>query len=312
MNRYFLLLSLLLLVNYSFAQNRYALEDIIRLAQNQSPFTKQAITQKETSYWQYVSYKTNYNPQLRLSANAPYNSGYSPTTQNDGSIKYRLATNLNPFVNLGLLQPIPWTGGTISVNTNYSYVNSVLPTLKTEGWNSSLYNIQLTQPVFAYNPLRWDKRTKPILLEESKRQYVQTLEAISREAASRFFDVLTSQINEQIATFNLANNDTIHKIEQGRYNIGTTSQDKLLQVELQLLRSRQDVAQAKLDLQTNMLRLRTYIGLKDGDSFNLVLPEAVPSFDLTEEEALGLAKKYRADYIAFERRRIEAEAAVAF
>lgn len=301
-----------MLVNYSFAQNRYTLEDVIRLAQNQSPFTKQAITQKETSYWQYVSYKTNYNPQLRLSANAPYNSGYSPTTQNDGSIKYRLATNLNPFVNLGLLQPIPWTGGTISVNTNYSYVNSVLPTLKTEGWNSSLYNIQLTQPVFAYNPLRWDKKTKPILLEESKRQYVQTLESISREAASRFFDVLTSQINEQIATFNLANNDTIHKIEQGRYNIGTTSQDKLLQVELQLLRSRQDVAQARLDLQTNMLRLRTFIGLKDGDSFNLVLPEAVPLFDLTEDEALGLAKKYRADYIAFERRRIEAEAAVAF
>jgi outer membrane protein TolC len=290
MNRYLFIASLLLLANYSFGQTKYTIDDIIRLAQNQSPFTKQAVTQKETSYWQYVSYKTNYNPQLRLSANSPYNSGYTPTTQNDGSIKYRLATNFNPFLNLGLLQPIPWTGGTISVNTNYSYVNSVLPSLKTEGWNSSLYNIQLTQPVFAYNPLRWDKKTKPILLEESKRQYVQTLESISQEAASRFFDVLTSQINEQIAIFNLANNDTIHKIEQGRYNIGTTSRDKLLQVELQLLRSRQDVAQAKLDLQNNMLRLRTYIGLKDGDSFNLLLPEEVPFFELNEEEGLVLAK----------------------
>lgn len=282
------------------------------MAKNQSPVFKQAQTQKETSYWQYVSYKTNYNPQLRLSASSPYNSGYSGTPQPDGSFAYKLATNFQPTMNLGLQQPIPWTGGTISVNTNYSYINSA-PALaaKYEGWQSGLYNVQLNQPVFSYNPLRWDKRTKPILLEESKRQYVQTLEAISREAASRFFDVLTAQVNEQIASFNLANNDTIHKIEQGRYNIGTTSQDKLLQVELQLLRSRQDVAQAKLDLQTATLRLRSYIGIKDGEDFSLVLPEDVPLFDLTVDDALHYAKKNRADYIAFERRRIEGEASVA-
>ena len=314
-------MGLLALMNLSLAQNRYTLEDVIRLAQNQSPFAKQAITQKETSYWQYISYKTNYNPQLRLGAMAPYASGYSNISQNDGSYAFRLATNFTPSMNLGLEQPIPWTGGVISMNTSYLYINSVAPqptptdplaSVKREGWQSSLYNIKLTQPVFSYNQLRWDKKTKPIILEESKRQYVQTLESISKEAASRFFDVLTSQINEQIASFNLANNDTIHKIEQGRYNIGTTSQDKLLQVELQLLKSRQDVAQAKLDLQNNKLKLRTYIGVKDGESFDLILPETVPSFDLTEEEALGIAKKYRADYIAFERKRIEAEAAVAF
>lgn len=318
MNKKLLLLSLLALAHSSFAQTTYSINDVIQLAINQSPSTKQAQTQKETSYWQYVSYKTNYNPQLRLGASAPYSSGYSNTLQNDGSYAFRLATNFIPSMNLGLQQPIPWTGGQISVNTNYLYNNSVTPLQldpslfqKREGWQSVLYNVQITQPVFAYNPLRWDKRTKPILLEESKRQYVQQLESISQEAVSRFFDVLTYKINEQIATFNLANNDTIHKIEQGRYNIGTTSQDKLLQVELQLLKSRQDVAQAKLDLQNALLLLRTFIGIKDGESFNVTLPENIPAFDLTEEEALHYAKKNRADYIAFERRRIEAEANVA-
>ncbi|MBI1767648.1 MAG: TolC family protein [Bacteroidetes bacterium] len=313
MNRYFFLGSLIIIAHSSLAQTSYSITDVIQLAINQSPFTKQAQTQKETSYWQFLSYKTNYNPQLRLGATTPYSSGYSNTPQNDGSFAYRLATNFTPFMNLGLQQPIPWTGGTISVNTSYSYINSApaSPIPKYEGWQSGLYNIQLTQPVFSYNPLRWDKRTKPILLEESKRQYVQTLESISQEAASRFFDVLTYQVNEQIAKFNLANNDTIHKIEQGRYNIGTTSQDKLLQVELQLLKSRQDVAQAKLDFQNALLRLRTFIGIKDGESFSLTLPENIPAFDLTEEEALRYAKKNRADYIAFERRRIEAEANVA-
>lgn len=313
MNKYFIV-ALFALSQASFAQATYYINDVIQMAISQSPAFRQAQTQKETSYWQYVSYKTNYNPQLRLGATSPYSSGYSNTLQNDGSYAYRLATNFTPSMNLGLQQPIMWTGGTISVNTNYSYINSKLPdpTQNYNGWQSGLYNIRLDQPLFFYNQLRWDRKTRPIAFEESKRQYVQNIEAISQEAASRFFDVLTAQFNESIAKFNLANNDTILKIEQGRYNIGTTSKDKLLQVELQLLKSRQDVAQAKLDLQNNMLSLRSFIGIKDGESFNLIIPEETPQFELTEEEALFYARKNRAEFIAFQRRRIENESNVAF
>ncbi len=137
------------------------------------------------------------------------------------------------------------------------------------------------------------------------------MEFISREAVSRFFNVLQEQINLQIAEFNLANNDTIYKIEQGRYNIGTTSLDKLLQVELQLLTSKQDVARAKLNLETARLQLRSYIGLNDGEQFKLSLPETIPTFAVDAAEALEYAKRNRADYLAFERRRLEAERDVA-
>jgi outer membrane protein TolC len=126
-----------------------------------------------------------------------------------------------------------------------------------------------------------------------------------------FFNVLQAQVDEQIAKYNLANNDTIYKIEQGRYNIGTTSLDKLLQVELQLLRSKQDVAQARLNLQTSSLQLRTYIGLQDGESFELKLPEEIPIVVIDEEEALRFARETRSAYVAFERRKIEADASVA-
>jgi outer membrane protein TolC len=165
--------------------------------------------------------------------------------------------------------------------------------------------------VFGYNPWKWDKRIKPIVFEESKRIYAEMAEQISSNAVSFFFDVLVQQVNQQIATFNLANNDTINKIEQGRYNIGTTSQDKLLQVQLQLLRSRQEVAQARLDLESARLQLRSYIGLRDGDSFQLILPDQIPQFEVTVEDALKYARMNRADYIGFERRRLEAESEVA-
>src|SRR6478609_4305632 len=292
------------------AQNVFSINDIIDRAKQQSPFSKQAETQKETSYWQYRSYRTNYNPQLRLSGNIPtYTNFVSPVRQPDGSLLYLPVNQTNPNLNFGLQQPIALTGGTLSANTGYNYFSNI--STKENQWSGTIMNVQLTQPVFAYNPLKWDKRTRPIQYEESKRIYAERMEEISRDAVSYFFDVLQQQVNEQIARFNLANNDTINKIEQGRYNIGTTSQDKLLQVELQLLNSRRDVAQAQLDLQTARLQLRIYLGLKDGDDFALVLPEEIPKFEVTVDEALEYGRLNRADYIAFERRRIEAESSVA-
>lgn len=288
----------------------FSISDIIDRAKQQSPFSKQAETQKETSYWQYRSYRTNYNPQLRLNGNIPtYTNFVSPVRQPDGSLLYLPVNQTNPNLNFGLQQPIALTGGTISANTGYNFFNNI--TTGENQWSGTIMNVQLTQPVFAYNPLKWDKRTRPIQYEESKRIYAERLEGISRDAVSFFFDVLQQQVNEQIARYNLANNDTINKIEQGRYNIGTTSQDKLLQVELQLLNSRRDVAQAQLDLETARLQLRIYLGLKDGDDFELILPEEVPQFKVSIDEALEYGRLNRADYIAFERRRIEAESEVA-
>ncbi|MFD0998335.1 TolC family protein [Ohtaekwangia kribbensis] len=302
-----------LITSFSYAQNVFTLDDIILRSKGQSPASKQAETRKENRYWQYRFYKSNYNPQLRLEGSLPsYYKRVNQIPQQDGTFRYIPVEQTNNYVNLGLQQPLQWTGGVISANSSLGYFKDFNdPTSLAEQWSGTVMNIQLNQPLFSFNTLRWDRKTEPLRYEESKREYVEQMEFISREAVSRFFNVLQAQINLQIATFNLANNDTIYKIEQGRYNIGTTSQDKLLQVELQLLRSRQDVAQATLDQETARLQLRTYISLTEGETFALSLPEFIPSFDVTVDEALEHARKNRAAYIAFERRRIEADREVA-
>jgi len=293
------------------AQEKFNMQEVISRALIQSPAFKQAETRKENRYWQYRYYKTNYNPQLRLSSNGGslYNNSFTAVRQPDGSIEYLPLNQINPGVNFGLQQPIQWTGGMIYVNSTYNYFNNVTTNFKQ--WNGAPFNIYLNQPLFAFNQYKWDKKIEPIRYEESKREYAENMEQISRDAVGAFFNVLQAQVNMQIARFNLANNDTIYKIEQGRYNIGTTSKDKLLQVELQLLRSRQDVAKANLDLQTASLQLRTFIGLRNGETFDLILPDAIPQFMVDEINALEHAKQTRSAYIAFERRKMEADQSVA-
>jgi len=293
-----------------YAQRQVSLEEVLEMAKSQSPFSKQAETRQENRYWQYRFYKSNYNPQLRLSGNLPdYNQDYVQNLKDDGTLVYVPRERTTSSVNLGLQQPIAFTGGTVSVNSNLNRINDFLYDINQ--WNGTVMNVRLDQPLLNFNQLRWDKMTEPLRYEESKREYAEEMEFISRQAVDKFFTVLDAQINLQIAQFNLANNDTIYKIEQGRYNIGTTTRDKLLQAELQLLRSRQDVTAAKIGLQNSKLDLRSYLGIKDVAEYALVLPESIPSLEVTVDDALRLARENRADYIAFERRKIEADREVA-
>lgn len=295
------------------AQETFSLDEIIRRAKSQSPASKQAETRKETSFWAYRSFRTNYNPQLRLEGRLPvYYKSVQQIIQQDGTYRYIPVQQTNNDITLGLLQPISYTGGTISANSGLGYFKDYNDKSSlAEQWSGSVFNVAIRQPLLSFNPYRWDKKIQPLLFEESKRDYVEEMEQISRFAVMRFFNVLEEQINHQIASFNLANNDTIYKIEQGRYNIGNTSLDKLLQVELQLLTSRQQVAKANLDLETARLQLRSFIGLNAGEQVQLFLPEVVPQFLVTVEEAMEYAKQNRADFIGFQRRRLQAEEEVA-
>lgn len=301
----------LIIVSIScFSQNQFTLENIIDLAKNRSLRSKQAETEKETNYWKYKYFTTDFKPQLSLRGSAPaFVNSITAIRQPDGSIIYIPINQVNPGLNFGLQQPIPISGGNVSVNTNYNYFNNYEK--RFTQWNGSILSIRLNQPIFAFNPLKWDKLTKPILYEESRREYAEKLESIAVDAVSLFFGVLQSQVNRQIANYNMANNDTIHKIEQARYKIGTTSLDKLLQVELQSLRSQQDVAQANLDLETALLHLQMYIGSKEETVSELVIPNLIPEFEIDLESALQYARMNRSDYVAFERRRLEAESYVA-
>lgn len=312
MNKFRILVAICVIgvVGQSLAQQTYSLEDIIQLAKNQSPFAKQAETRKENRYWQYRYFRTNYNPQLRLNGNFPdYNKDYFQNRLDDGTIKYQQREQTNTSVNLGLEQPIFFTGGTLSVNTGLNRYDDYFYDIKQ--FSGTIVNVRLDQPILGFNDLRWDRKTEPLRYEESKRSFVEEMESISQEASTRFFTVLDAQINLQLAEYNLANNDTIYKIEQGRYNIGTTTKDKLLQAELQLLQSRQQVTAARINLQNSKLNMRSYIGLKEFDEFKLVLPEMIPSLALSAEKAMEYARQNRADYIAFERRKIEADREVA-
>ncbi|AFL84424.1 outer membrane protein [Belliella baltica DSM 15883] len=299
---------------FSQQQLEYTLEEIVARAKSQSPAALSAETRKENRFWQYRLFRSNYNPQLRIGGTIPgFRQTFNNVEQPDGTfIPREIRQNLMDF-EVGLQQEIAATGGTISVNSSTNrFDNFIAPpgTPQTQ-WTGVPVNIRLSQPIFNFNRLKWDKKIEPLRFEESKREYVEEMEGISRIVSSLFFDYLDAQVNLDIATKNLRNFEDIYKIEQGRYNIGTTYEDKLLQVRLQVLQAQQQLAQAKLDMEERSLRLKSYIGLNETTDLVLVPPAIIPSFDVPVNEALERAYENRAEALGFNRRRIEADAEIA-
>ena len=292
----------------------YSLDEIILRAKQQSPAALRADTRRENRYWGYQFYKSDFRPQLRLEGTVPqYSQAFNNVTQPDGTIEFREVRQNLVDLELGLRQVISPTGGVISVNSSTNRFDNFLATGSNPQtrWSGIPVNVRLSQPLFAYNRFKWDRMIEPIRYEESKREFVEEMEDISQFVAERFFDFLVAQVDLDIATKNLANSEAILQIERGRYNIGTTYEDKLLQVELQVLEAKQGVAQARLDMEATSLRLKSYIGLNETVSLNLALPDDIPVFEVNVEDAIDYAFQNRSDAIGFERQRMEAQADVA-
>lgn len=296
-------------------QKVYTLTEIVNIARKQSISSKYAETTRENRFWQFQRYKSNYKPQLGLDGTLPgYNRSFSPITQPDGTIEFRPVQNNNADLNLRLQQPLWFTGATLFLNSGINRFDNFL-----ESGDLTVYHqysgtpleIGLVQPLFRYNRLRWDKKIEPLRYEESQREYFENLEDLSLNTTRRFFDLMLAQINLEIAQKNVANNDTIFKIAQGRYNLGKIAENELLQLELQLMNSRQQVAQAMLDIETRTLRLKTWVGLPEASELILELPEEIPDFIVNEETALTYARTNRSESVSFERRMLEADAEIA-
>ena len=126
-------------------------------------------------------------------------------------------------------------------------------------------------------------------------------------SARYFFNCLLAQINKEMQESNLANNDTLHQIAQGRYNMGTIAENEVLNMELNYLNSLSQLETAKLELENQMFYLKSYLRIKDEYDIELIPPANIPNLVIDANEAVAEANANRADIISYQRQIMEAE-----
>jgi len=312
MNRFFITLIILVWPLLSQSQtNNFSLNDVIQIAQEQSPEAILAKHRFRASYWQYRSFRAAYLPSLTFSGTLPdLNRTFEQKTSDQGNEIFVERRSISNMANLSIGQNIGLTGGRVFVNSNLQRINQIGQDGSTQ-YLSTPVRIGFKQPIFAFNQLRWDKKIEPLVYEEAKKNYIDAVEQVSIRAIARFFDLANAQLNLNISKINYSNSDTLFKIAQGRYNIGTIAQNDLLQMELSLLNAKTALNKAEIDLELQKSRLRSFLGYNEKMNFDLLLPDSIPNLEMDYQKVLQLAAQNNPDVIARQRRLVEANRDVA-
>lgn len=289
---------------------RLDLQQVVEMAKGQSIAARQAVTLRENRYWQWRTYQSNYKPQLVLDGQLPaYSKTYQEIQQPNGTIEFQPVRNNNSSLNLSLEQSIAQTGGTIFGTTLLQRFDDF--DRKNTLYNGVPYALGYSQPLFMFNQLKWDRRIEPLKYNESRQEYIESMEQIAIKATGYFFDLLLAQVNLQIAETNFNNTTNILRIANEKFELGKVSRNEILQLQLELLKSKKSVASAKREMEIAVLNLRAYVGLKTDDRVTLDLPGATANIRVTADKVLAEAFANRSDAIAFQRKIIEAKRDVA-
>lgn len=285
---------------------QFMLDEVIQLAREQSIAGKQAATLQKTNYWKYRSFLADFKPQLSLDGSLPsFTRSFVEVIQPDGTIAFQPVSNNNSVLNLSLSQNIPLTGGSIYVQQQFQRFDNFLN-------RSTLYNgipfaVGLSQPLFQFNQMKWDRRTEPLRFAESNQQYIEAMEQVALDATSLYFDLLVAQVNLQIAETNRANNDTLYKIAEHRMALGKISRNDLLQLQLSVLNAQKDLASARQTAEVASLKLRSFISARDANQLILGVPTQLTEFTVDINRAIAEAFANRSDAIGFQRKLLEAD-----
>ncbi|MEE9350581.1 MAG: TolC family protein [Flavobacteriaceae bacterium] len=285
---------------------KLTLERAIKLAQKNSTDYKSALNRNQANYWRYKNYEAGFLPQVRIDATLPsYSKSTRRITNDNGQDIFVNQNQSRMDLNLSVSQNVPFTGGSLSLNSQVERID-IFGTNPTSGYSIVPFSINYFQNSLFYNPYKWDKKIEPLVFEESKRAFVESMEQISLATSRQFFGLLKVQKQLKISKQNFSNQADLFKIAEARFKMGKIAENDLLQMELSLLNSKNNVISNEISLKRSTQNLARYLGLQS-DDVELIVPQDIDIFEIDVDKALKEAQENRKSVIEYRRRRLQAE-----
>ena len=226
----FFLKVLMIMGMASFAQeNQISLDDAIQLANQSSLDAFKAKRQYAIDYWKYKSFKAQFLPRVDFSFNPfTYNRTLIQRYDPDNNVDvYRPQQNLNSFSELSISQNIISTGTKIFVNSNFNRLVNFSDT-RIENYSTTPIQVGLSQPLMAFNELKWQNKTALLEFEKAKKEYIFSQQDINLRTVELFFQWALNNKKVEIAEETKTNAEKLYEIAKRRYDIGAIEKDELL------------------------------------------------------------------------------------
>ncbi len=282
------------------------LKNVVDLAIGQSSAMKYVQNTNVNYYWRWKNFSTSFRPQLTLNGVVPnYTHTTSAVVQPDGSIEFKRISQIQASSQISLSQSIASTGTSIYAATDIYRIQDFIKS--SVEFSGSPFQIGLYQPIFAYNSMKWQKKTEPLVYDESQKQFIESTEQVALEATQYFFRYLQIQTNYNLAENNLKNSNNNLAIAEIRRQLGKISENDYSRIQLSVYNAQKSLNKARMDLKNADFELKSYISLDLNQEIELVVPLDMILFSIDPDKALEEAKANRKETPRYERRLIEAD-----
>ena len=273
----------------SVVAQQLTLPQVITIAQENSLDAQIAGYSYQSSYWVYRSFKAQFMPAVNLSG-ALGQFNHSVVEARDYETGRVAQVNNNTMSNsltLSVDQQISSTGGKVSLQSYIYRLDQF--TYNERTYNSQPLRISYSQPLRAFNSLKWEKRTAPVEYRIAERKYVTALQDIAIKATTLFFSVMAAQSEYKQSVMAADDREKLYELSKKRFELTTTTRSEVLQMELSLINARMAVKRNRMTLDDAMYNLFSYLRLTDYEGAELVAPHAVPDMAIGVDEVLQKA-----------------------
>ncbi len=276
------------------AQQPITLQDAIAMGQERGHQARAARATRDAARYRNSAFSSRLLPQLSLAGTVPdYNRSIIPVLQPDGSTLFRPQQQMNTTLALRLTQKLPVTGGDLFFTSSLARLRLTGQQV-TETWSSTPFTVGLRQDLFRPNASGWDRREQSVRSERDERAYLEAMEDVALQTAELFFNVYAARVGLDNAVSNASVNDTLYRINTGRFEVGRIGENDLLQSELALLRARTALEGARLEFERAVASLRIGLGLPPGAPLEVAVTAEVPLYEPDTARAVVEALRARA------------------
>lgn len=301
------IIGLFFVAKLAFAQSPMTLKECIEYARRNAPSYEQAKNDYVRTINTYKAFKAGYLPQLELNGSAPgVERAINEIVQPDGSSIFEQQNKMFSRANLSLSQFFAPTGATFYLSSSIARMD-MFGSVEDSYWLATPVSVAVTQPVFKYNEMKGANKIQDMRNRNAQKKFNETMEDIAIDVANAYFNVYISKMEVQNSKFNVAVNDTMYKVSEGRYKVGKIAENDLLQNELALINSRISLEQAQLELENNIDNLKLLMGMAITEKLEIEPEPEIPEFSVNYDRALEAAMKYRSDILDYEISRTQAD-----
>ena len=234
-----------------------------------------------SSYWSFRSFRASRLPSLNLSGEVlSFDRSLRLLQDYDtGEMRYLENYNLQNTIGLSIRQNIALTGGTLQLYSSLNRLDQFAPK-DSKSYYSQPITLSYTQPLFAYNQFKWDKKIAPKEYELAKRTYIEAMEDVTTQAVSYYFALLLSKTRHEIAVKNYDNTKALYAIAEKRLKLGSITHDELLQLQLRMLNDSLSINDTSLEVREQQMRFNSYLRYNENVEVAPVLDDRIPAIDI--------------------------------